>query len=128
MPPAPSLSTPLSPYPLYHLTMQSTLDDDPYGYADEYQDHYGFGSGEHHEGEGVHLSPSTEPMPVVNFEDPEISSLPRILLMGPRRSGKTSIQVRIYCTGIWLLFVGGYLITHISLKTQESRLSQNESP
>ena len=30
----------------------------------------------------------------VDFDDPNISSLPRVLLMGPRRGGKTSIQVR----------------------------------
>ncbi len=30
----------------------------------------------------------------VDFNDPKIASLPRILLMGPRRGGKTSIQVR----------------------------------
>jgi len=29
----------------------------------------------------------------IDFDDPAISSLPRILLMGPRRAGKTSIQV-----------------------------------
>jgi hypothetical protein len=29
----------------------------------------------------------------VNFDDPEIASLPRVLLMGPRRGGKTSVQV-----------------------------------
>lgn len=29
----------------------------------------------------------------VDFDDPEVSALPRILLMGPRRGGKTSIQV-----------------------------------
>jgi hypothetical protein len=33
--------------------------------------------------------------PEVDFDDPTISSLPRILLMGPRRGGKTSIQVRM---------------------------------
>lgn len=32
------------------------------------------------------------PNPAVDFDDPTISALPRILLMGPRRSGKTSIQ------------------------------------
>ena len=32
----------------------------------------------------------------VDFNDPKIASLPRILLMGPRRGGKTSIQVRKY--------------------------------
>jgi hypothetical protein len=36
------------------------------------------------------LSRATE----VDFEDDKISSLPKILLMGPRRGGKTSIQVR----------------------------------
>lgn len=29
-----------------------------------------------------------------NFEDPKIANMPKILLMGPRRGGKTSIQVR----------------------------------
>ena len=29
----------------------------------------------------------------VDFDDPKIASLPKILLMGPRRGGKTSIQV-----------------------------------
>lgn len=29
---------------------------------------------------------------MVDFDDPRIASLPRILLMGPRRAGKTSIQ------------------------------------
>jgi hypothetical protein len=29
----------------------------------------------------------------VNFDDPKIANLPRVLLMGPRRAGKTSIQV-----------------------------------
>ena len=31
----------------------------------------------------------------IDFNDPKIASLPRILLMGPRRGGKTSIQVCI---------------------------------
>ena len=30
----------------------------------------------------------------INFDDPKIATLPKILLMGPRRGGKTSIQVR----------------------------------
>jgi hypothetical protein len=29
----------------------------------------------------------------INVDDPKIASLPRLLLMGPRRGGKTSIQV-----------------------------------
>ena len=32
--------------------------------------------------------------PEVDFDDPSIAALPRVLLMGPRRAGKTSIQVR----------------------------------
>jgi len=32
--------------------------------------------------------------PHVDFDDPAVAALPRVLLMGPRRSGKTSIQVR----------------------------------
>lgn len=31
---------------------------------------------------------------VVDVTKPEIASLPRVLMMGPRRAGKTSIQVR----------------------------------
>ena len=31
----------------------------------------------------------------IDFDDPEIAALPRILLMGPRRSGKSSINVSI---------------------------------
>ena len=29
----------------------------------------------------------------VDFDDPKIAALPRVLLMGPRRGGKSSIQV-----------------------------------
>lgn len=36
----------------------------------------------------------------VNFDDPKIANLPRVLLMGPRRSGKTSIQVRYSHWGV----------------------------
>ena len=35
-------------------------------------------------------------LPLVDFDDPRISELPRILLMGPRRGGKTSIQRVIF--------------------------------
>jgi hypothetical protein len=35
-----------------------------------------------------------EPLITVDFEEPSIAALPRVLLMGPRRGGKTSIQVR----------------------------------
>ena len=31
-----------------------------------------------------------------NYDDARIASLPRVLLMGPRRGGKTSIQVRCF--------------------------------
>ena len=38
----------------------------------------------------------------IDFNDPKIASLPRILLMGPRRGGKTSIQVgeTLFCVFI----------------------------
>lgn len=36
----------------------------------------------------------SDAMEDVDFDDPRIANLPRILLMGPRRAGKTSIQVR----------------------------------
>mmetsp|Transcript_31963 Transcript_31963/g.57809 ORF Transcript_31963/g.57809 Transcript_31963/m.57809 type:complete len:406 (-) Transcript_31963:594-1811(-) len=67
------------------------MEDDAYGGYDDYNDdQYGFAEDE--SGELARL-PKEEPRGAnVNFEDPEISSLPRILLMGPRRSGKTSIQ------------------------------------
>ena len=31
--------------------------------------------------------------PEIDFDDPMVVALPRIVLMGPRRGGKTSIQV-----------------------------------
>jgi hypothetical protein len=38
----------------------------------------------------------------VDFDDPRIANLPRILMMGPRRAGKTSIQVSEYgCDLLW---------------------------
>lgn len=47
------------------------------------------------------LQPSTDepllteasPQVDVDFDDPVVAALPHILLMGPRRGGKTSIQV-----------------------------------
>lgn len=51
--------------------------------------------------EGNDLYPTDEPLflsqqpPDVDFDDPKIASLPRLLMMGPRRSGKTSIQVSL---------------------------------
>lgn len=33
----------------------------------------------------------------LDWNDPAIQALPRILLMGPRRGGKTSIQVSVSC-------------------------------
>ena len=46
----------------------------------------------------------------VDFNDPEIADLPRILLMGPRRGGKSSIQVRTdqsYFLGLPCCFASG---------------------
>jgi hypothetical protein len=39
------------------------------------------------------LSSGVVAVDAMNFEDPKIALLPRVLLMGPRRGGKTSIQV-----------------------------------
>ena len=39
------------------------------------------------------ITPNEQQHPDVDFDDPSIAALPRILLMGPRRAGKTSIQV-----------------------------------
>jgi hypothetical protein len=36
-------------------------------------------------------------VPEINFNDPAIASLPRVLLMGPRRGGKTSMLVCNFC-------------------------------
>ena len=47
--------------------------------------------------------------PTVDFTDPAIADLPRVLLMGPRRGGKTSIQVSLSVCRIpqrCLAFVG----------------------
>jgi predicted AAA+ superfamily ATPase len=40
----------------------------------------------------LHLTNERQ-QPEVDFDEPSIAALPRILLMGPRRAGKTSIQV-----------------------------------
>ena len=79
----------------------------------------GFDAHHHHHHVGAGADPneansSSNPMfvsqqePVVDevdFDDPEIALLPRILLMGPRRGGKTSIQVRIFIQAFDLIFV-----------------------
>jgi hypothetical protein len=41
----------------------------------------------------------------INYEDPKIAAMPKILLMGPRRGGKTSIQVRGWCCCVLLCCV-----------------------
>jgi hypothetical protein len=47
------------------------------------------------EDDGLLVVPGQPGRPMdINFDDPKIASMPRILLMGPRRGGKTSIQVR----------------------------------
>jgi Ras-related GTP-binding protein C/D len=84
--------------------MQSSFPPPDYqGYAD-YHDQY-----DNFE-EDNHVPLPSEPKTNVNFEDPEIAALPRILLMGPRRSGKTSIQVSAghlcaLCTHTCVFFV-----------------------
>lgn len=58
--------------------------DDQYYEGDEAYDGY-----EEEEGDDIARHAQD-----VDFDDPQIASLPRVLLMGPRRGGKTSIQVR----------------------------------
>ena len=41
--------------------------------------------------------------PDIDLDDPKIASLPRILLTGPRRGGKTSIQVRAWTVGVFVV-------------------------
>ena len=60
--------------------------DDQYYEGDETYDGY-----EEEEGDGDDIARHAQN---VDFDDPLIASLPRVLLMGPRRGGKTSIQVR----------------------------------
>jgi hypothetical protein len=72
---------------VFSIMQSSFPPPDYHGYAD-YHDHY-----DNFE-EDNHIPLPAEPKTHVNFDDPEIAALPRILLMGPRRSGKTSIQVR----------------------------------
>ena len=52
---------------------------------------------EHVDSEGplfLSQDPNASVPPDVDLDDAKISSLPRILLTGPRRGGKTSIQVK----------------------------------
>ncbi len=51
------------------------------------------GHGDVEGGSSVGVSDAVEDE--IDFDDPRIANLPRILLMGPRRAGKTSIQVRM---------------------------------
>jgi hypothetical protein len=67
--------------------MNEYSDDDGY-------DMHASGGGELGDDDGPLFLSSQEAFTAsVNFDDPDISSLPRVLLMGPRRGGKTSIQV-----------------------------------
>lgn len=61
-------------------------------------DAYDFGGTTMYEGENIESTDNLGNRSLareaeVDFEDDKISSLPKILLMGPRRGGKTSIQV-----------------------------------
>ncbi|KAL3934484.1 MAG: hypothetical protein SGARI_003362 [Bacillariaceae sp.] len=65
-------------------------------YEDSYND-YVVGGDNQEEGGGALMTQQLSQQPQVgqvevNFDDPKIANLPRILLMGPRRGGKTSIQ------------------------------------
>ena len=80
--------------------------DDYYHPSDPYDDDivYGGQSDEQDDEEDVYYISQNKdeldgdealeaPSPPVDFNDPDIAALPRILLMGPRRGGKSSIQV-----------------------------------
>lgn len=64
----------------------------------EYEEYNEFtAAGDQHEYIGE-ASTDQQPIPeqdAVDFDDPDVAALPRVLLMGPRRGGKTSIQVCI---------------------------------
>lgn len=83
---------------LLNTNMQSS----DYGGYDTYD--Y-VGTGDAHDDEGMLLPGQTGRPADVNFEDPKVASMPKILLMGPRRGGKTSIQVSLLLTcisGRWI--------------------------
>ena len=68
------------------------MQSNEYGAYDAY-DYVGTGADPHEE-DGLLVVPGQPGRPIdINFDDPKIASMPKILLMGPRRGGKTSIQV-----------------------------------
>lgn len=73
------------------------MQSNDYGGYDAYNDYAG---ANHLDDDSGHaLAPLAESMRSTgtgvetNWDDPKTKSLPKILLMGPRRGGKTSIQV-----------------------------------
>jgi hypothetical protein len=83
----------------------SMMDSNEYSaYEDSYNDYIGGGGhvADHVDEyeDGLLVIPGKESsgqggvVDTINFDDPKIANLPRVLLMGPRRGGKTSIQVR----------------------------------
>ena len=74
-------------------------DADPfYPYHQEVLDHAAGGRDDDEAPDGVCSSvggdEEVDVESAADFDDPRIFDLPRVLLMGPRRGGKTSIQVR----------------------------------
>jgi hypothetical protein len=67
-------------------------DYDAYGDDDDYGDNH---SHTNMTGNDLLQLSNEQQLPEIEFDDPSIAALPRILLMGPRRGGKTSIQVRL---------------------------------
>eukprot|EP00934_Nitzschia_sp_Nitz4_P004012 Nitzschia sp. Nitz4//scaffold42_size132992//52794//54142//NITZ4_003393-RA/size132992-augustus-gene-0.102-mRNA-1//1//CDS//3329551700//4002//frame0 len=59
-------------------------------------DSYEFVGGTAHEPLDEELASTSAPRPDVDFDDPNIANMPKILLMGPRRGGKTSIQKVVF--------------------------------
>ena len=62
-----------------------------------------------------------------NFEDPKIANMPKILLMGPRRGGKTSIQVSlgVRVTSLCRFPAAVALTTPFGFDPKESGVSKN---
>ena len=63
------------------------------GYDDDYADNSHYNNNLAGSAMNEMLLTNEQQQPEVDFDEPSIASLPRVLLMGPRRAGKTSIQV-----------------------------------
>ena len=72
--------------------IMSMMDDLAYGGGEDSNNYHLMNSPTYLGGGGMQENNGNNVVIDVDFDDPRIASLPRILLMGPRRAGKTSIQ------------------------------------